>query len=263
MKEIIAALMIAAIAAAQPAGRFGKLTVIGDSIASGYGLEDYVSGNDYSAPLSFANLLGAEASEYENFAVDGKRSDELLELVSAPDAGLKKSLENADEVIISIGGNDILKPMFNAVKVSALTDTKIIRAILNHNFTPDMITEYSNRILEAALSAAETVDMNKTAENIRSMVERIEQINPDTQIILLTVYNPFAGNALMKAASDVAEQQLSRLNSSIAALKSDKVKIIDVHDAFKGHEAEFTNINKLDIHPSAEGHQKIYELLTE
>lgn len=65
----------------------------------------------------------------------------------------------------------------------------------------------------------------------------------------------------MRAASEVAEQKLPLLNGGIEALENDKTMIVDVYKAFKGHESEYTNINKLDIHPSAAGHQIIYNLI--
>lgn len=250
-----------AISAAAAKNEIGNLMVLGDSIASGYGLAGYESGDDYSAEGSFANMLGKSARSYENFAVDGMRSDELLSLLETPTEELRKALESSDTVIVSIGGNDILKPMLNAIRSQALTDTRIIHAILNRDFTPDMITEYSNKILQAAISAAEAVDIDKTVSNIAAITERIRAASPETKLILLTVYDPFMGNVLMRAASEVAEQKLPLLNGGIEALENDKTMIVDVYKAFKGHESEYTNINKLDIHPSAAGHQIIYNLI--
>ena len=66
MRKIMLALIIVMGMLMPAAGAFGEgvsyksLTVLGDSIASGYGLSEYTSGNNYSAPLSFGNMLGAE-----------------------------------------------------------------------------------------------------------------------------------------------------------------------------------------------------------
>ncbi|MFR0871749.1 MAG: SGNH/GDSL hydrolase family protein [Oscillospiraceae bacterium] len=112
MKRILSIIMAAAVAAActVTAGAEGsELVVLGDSITSGYGLDGYVSGDNYSAAGSFANMLGADFGGYENFAVDGRTSGELL--TALEDADIAAALAGADTVVISIGGNDFLQPM--------------------------------------------------------------------------------------------------------------------------------------------------------
>lgn len=230
----------------------GNLTVIGDSIASGYGLPGYVSGDDYSAHGSFGSILSAECEDYANFAVDGRKSSELLAALSSGE--IADSIAAADNVVVSIGGNDFLKPLFSAVKKEAITDTSIIQAILDGTFKSEMISEYTNRIMTAALSAAENVDTAAIVDNIRRITERVHELNPTAKIVLLTVYNPFNGNVLLSAAGSVADEKLTELNGGIEGLESDYVAIADIYTAFRGKEAQTTNINKLDIHPNAEGH---------
>lgn len=237
------------------------LTVLGDSIASGYGLAEYKSGNNYSAPLSFGNMLGAEFDSYLNFAVDGRTSRQLLDALKAPNEALAEAVSGADVIVISIGGNDFLKPMLSAVKSAAVGDYELIAAIFKGEFRPEMLGEYTQRILNAALEAAKKVDAEQTADNIGRCVKLIEKLNPNAEIILMTVYDPFSGNTLLKAASDAAHERLSILNAGIMALESDNVKVIDVYGAFDGRAGEYTNINRLDIHPNTEGHYRIYELL--
>lgn len=262
---ICAAVFLTSISGGRSSAAFGSTTVLGDSIASGYGLADYVPGNDYSALDSSGGLLGAECERYENFAVDGRTSEELLAALSEGAGGagnaLERSVAQAQNVIVSIGGNDFLQPMLSAVKDRALTDADFFGSILDGSFKPEMIAGYSDGILRAALSAAEEVDAGKTAERIGEIVKRISEINPRARIFLLTVYNPFAGNTIMKAASDVADEKLSELNAHILALQSESVVVADVFGAFSGNEAAYTNIGRLDIHPNSAGHYKIYELL--
>ncbi|MCM1165762.1 MAG: SGNH/GDSL hydrolase family protein [Lachnospiraceae bacterium] len=262
-KLLIGAAMLLTMLSGSAPKKYGSLTVVGDSIASGYGLSEYVSGNNYSALDSFGSLLGAESAHYENFAADGRRSDELLSVLSDDSAPLTRSASEADSVIISIGGNDFLKPMLDAIKTQALTDTDFFLSILEGDISANGISEYSNGILQSALTAARAVDVNATVGNIRRITERIKTLNPAAQIVLLTVYNPFSGNVLLTAASEAAEEKLSELNGGIKALADDTIVIADVYGAFKGHEAGYTNINRLDIHPSSAGHHKIYETLSE
>lgn len=262
LKEILTAITaLSLIAVPYKDGCPGKTVVLGDSIASGYGLPDYVAGDNYSAPLSFGNLIADKCGEYKNYAVDGRTSAELLELFSRPAGEMADSVAAADTVIISIGGNDFLKPMINAVKTAALTDSELIGSILNGEFSPSKLTGYSDRVMKAALSAASSVDVEKTVSNIKEITEKISRANPKAEIVLLTVYDPFAGSALLKAAAEVAEERLGVLNSGIKALAGKNIRVADVYTAFRGHEGEYTNIGRLDIHPSAEGHYAISRLI--
>lgn len=265
MKKILicAAIFLAAVSGNGTEKKLGSVTVIGDSIASGYGLTEYVSGNNYSAIDSFGNLLGAESGHYENYAVDGRRSDELFSAISDENSPLTRSVSEADNVVISIGGNDFLKPMLDAIKTSALTDTDFFLSILEGDISAGRISEYSNGILQSALTAARNVDVEGSVSNIRKITDKISALNPDAKIIVLTVYNPFAGNVLLTAASEAAEEKLSELNDGIKSLEGGNILVADIYEVFKGHESGYTNIGRLDIHPSSAGHYKIYEALSE
>ncbi len=238
-----------------------NLVVLGDSIASGYGLAEYTAGNNYSAPLSFGNLLGAEYENYRNYAVDGRTSEQLLYALEEPADDMAAALGKADRVVISIGGNDFLKPMISAVKSAALGDYELLNAIINGELKAEMIGGYTNTVLNAALDAAKNVDVGVIADNIAKSAARVRELNPKAEIVVLTVYDPFSGNVLLSAASDIAYERLHELNGRISEIEG--ITIADVYSAFDGSAGELTNINRLDIHPNSEGHYKIYELLEE
>lgn len=238
-----------------------SLVVLGDSIASGYGLAEYTAGNNYSAPLSFGNLLGAEYESYRNYAVDGRTSEQLMYALENPTDDMAAALAAADRVIISIGGNDFLKPMLSAVKSAAISDYELLGAILSGEFKAEMLGDYTNTVLNAALEAAKKVDVNVIADNIEKCAAVIRRLNPNAEIVVLTVYDPFSGNVLLSAASDIAYERLHELNGRISNIEG--ITAVDVYSAFDGSAGELTNINKLDIHPNSEGHYKIYELLEE
>lgn len=243
--------------------RFGNVTVLGDSIASGYGLPEYTDGNNYSAPLSWGNMLGADCLRCENFAEDGLTSEELLHALEQPSEALGNSLRFADCVIISIGGNDFLGKMMEAVKISALSDTDMLSALLDGEFRAEMLGEFTDRILKSVTAAMRNADVDRTISNIQKSTDLISRINPDAEVVLLTIYNPFSEHILLSGISDAAESVLSELNGKISAIagNSPKIKIADIHAAFANNASQFTNINRLDIHPSEAGHERIYEVL--
>lgn len=240
---------------------FGSVTVLGDSIASGYGLPEYIDGNNYSSPFSWGNLLAQECGFYENYAVDGLTTEGLYELLSKPSRSMQKSLERADCVIISIGGNDFLGQMKDAAMMSAISDEELLSALINGTLDGQTVVGYTDRILKNVTAAIEKVDIDKTISNIENSIRLINEVNPSAEIILFTIYNPFAEHILLSGISDRVDGVLVQLNSRISDLSKrfDNVRIADVYSALSDNVSEFTNINRFDIHPSESGHNRIYE----
>lgn len=265
MKKIFSLLTAAAVSAAlalsASAADFGRVTVMGDSIATGYGLDGYTAGDNYSAPVSFSSLIKNNDSEsVVNLAVDGRTSAALLEAVRGEWAG-SDDLLNCDSVIISIGGNDFLMPMVTAIQEALVQDSELISQILSEDgdfseFEPSLLFE---RYSEAVIEAAQNVDIAQTKANLEAIVAEIKAANPDCKIYVLTVYDPFEGNEEMEEIYLLAEDKLSGLNGAVWSLEG--VTVVDVYSAFKGHAAEYTNITEADIHPNSAGHGVIYSLL--
>lgn len=111
LTAIITAAAVAVFSGISARAQGGGLVVLGDSIATGYGLDGYSAGDNSSAQGSFANRLGALYPEYDNFARDGLTTEGLLSMTE--DGSLSEALSGADTVVLSIGGNDLLMPMHN------------------------------------------------------------------------------------------------------------------------------------------------------
>lgn len=270
MKKMISAACAAALAltaasyAVSAESYDGKLAVLGDSITSGYGLDGYVSGDNTSAADSFSNKLAADFSEYVNLAVDGRTSEELLEALDS-DENVSAAVENAAAVVISIGGNDFLTPMMTAAQTALMSDPDIMQGIMDGTVTvAEAMESNMDMINESVVSAAKQVDVQLTVDNIGSIVDKVTEISPDSEIYLLTVYNPFEGVDDMEKYSEAAESILPVLNSGISDIaEQDNVHLIDAYTAFKGHALEYTNIASVDIHPNKAGHEIIYDLICE
>lgn len=132
-----AAISVSALGAAAAEGE--NLVVLGDSIATGYGLEGYVSGDNASAAGSFANRLSAYYTGYENLAVDGRTSAQLLAALSEEETA--SALENADDIVISIGGNDLLQPLITGMQMSLMSDPEFMQGITDGTLTEEDIAE--------------------------------------------------------------------------------------------------------------------------
>lgn len=242
-----------------------SLLVMGDSITTGYGLEGYASGDNTSAADSFANRLSADYSDYINLAVDGRTSALLLEALSEEET--VSAAENADDVVISIGGNDFLMPMVTAIQMSIMSDPEVMQSIMDGSMTQEDFLEKAKEIdIEGAVTnAVNNVDISLTEENICGILDKIYEVNPDVNVYILTVYDPFEDIEGMEAYSDMSETLLPQLNEAIgnAAAEHETAYVIDVYSAFKGHALEYTNISEMDIHPNKAGHDVIYDLLND
>ena len=111
MKKIISAALSAIMvlssigtvsAYAEKYGDGDNIVVLGDSIASGYGLD----AKEYSYAQIVADYMDANL---ENYAVAGATTEETLAAVRSFDAEKKAQLAEADVVILSVGANDIIE----------------------------------------------------------------------------------------------------------------------------------------------------------
>ncbi len=240
----------------------GALVVLGDSIATGYGLPGYKPGDNTSAKDSFGNRLGAQSKDYANFAVDGRTSAELL--AAMDNADITEKIKTADNVVISIGGNDFLVPLSLALMEAVTKDEELMGLFMGDNANP---SEADVKLLQEKLEpvmrdALNSVDVNKTFDNLDGIFRKIKTLNPDCTIVTFTVYNPFEGNKDMAFFDENAKTLLDKLNAKIyAAAGLNGVKVVDIFTAFKGNAAKYTNISSMDVHPSKDGHALYYEKL--
>ncbi len=267
MKRTLSIIIAAAVAAActVTAGAEDKqLVVLGDSITSGYGLESYVSGDNYSAASSFANMLGGDFGGYENYAVDGRTSGELL--TALDDADTAVALAGADTVVISIGGNDFLQPMIGAIQNAVMSDPDLLSALQGGetSLDEDNYMQIMTQMMTVMLDAVDSVDVPAIGDNISGILDGISELNSECQVILLTVYDPFEGVEGMEMLDVAAREKLGELNAEISdEANAHGAEVADVHSAFEGHALDYTNIASMDIHPNKAGHSVIYSLLSD
>ncbi len=241
-----------------------NLVVLGDSIATGYGLPGYKAGDNSSAKDSFGNRLGAHFKDYANFAVDGRTSAELLAAMDGAD--ITEKIKTADNVVISIGGNDFLVPLATALMEAVTKDEELMGMFMGENAAPSdadlrLLQEKLEPVMQKAL---DSVDVNKSFDNLDGIFRKIKTLNPDCETAVFTVYNPFEGNKDMSFFDENAKTLLDKLNTKIyAAAGLNGVKVVDIFTAFKGNPAKYTNIAKMDVHPSKDGHAMYYDKLVQ
>lgn len=232
---------------------------LGDSIAAGYGLDGYTSTDNYSCMESYANTLknrytdeldGLCTHNMQNFAVSGATSSDLLKLLNS--GTIDDALADADAVVVSIGGNDLLHIMFNMLGNFGITA---------ENHTIDT-SEFDLFGAAASLLSMES-DIDEALAGFEVNIQEISTVlneKTDGVIYVQTLYNPLETFSDIQAVADFSNEKLDRFNEIVKA-GSYGYKVIDVAADFEGRCAELTRISKLDIHPNEKGHAEIAEII--
>ena len=198
-----------------------KIVVLGDSIASGYGLSE--SDHNYSELL--ADYYGGSVS---NFAHAGDTTKDLLALLKSPSGDMKKALEEADDVVISIGGNDMMRYAIPALLTFCEKNNLLVEGATAAQFESASLSDVMNSLDKEALRAyaadsGNLMALNREVNKIRAnltmttdnpnkknyqciiekniiadsegtgivaAVTEIKNINPDAEIIVQSIYNP-------------------------------------------------------------------------
>lgn len=219
MKKIISALLSAALvvssasaisASAESYGDGKKLVVLGDSIAAGYGLTE----KEYNYGQLCADYLGGSV---ENYAVSGDETDDLLNVIGNFSAEQNTALSDADIVIISIGGNDLMQGFAKEFlkyavtkgllteKYSELTEESIdamdkinLLSLLDGVIDEDKLKAlaksdpltFGTKLNQMGNTVNEDITKAVIIPTIQQIVDTIKAKNPDARIIVQTIYNP-------------------------------------------------------------------------
>ncbi|MCR4889230.1 MAG: hypothetical protein K5979_08660, partial [Ruminococcus sp.] len=193
------------------------IVIFGDSIASGYGLAE----SEYDYGELMADYYGVKVS---NFAHAGDSTTDLLKLIETPSDDMTAAIKNSENVVISIGGNDIihyaskrlltvcanakvLKSGYTAADIPETPTISDVMSMIDETALSEFASSTRNQIalnteiqrLKADLSLTEATDESKKYEhyieksiipNIEKAVSDIKAINPDVTVVVQTIYNP-------------------------------------------------------------------------
>lgn len=224
-----------------------QILFLGDSIAAGYGLEGY-SAEDKSQCASYANILSevfesglpdAAMFDSQNAAKDGRTSGELLEQLRS--GTLDRTLVQADAVVVSIGGNDLLGTFLELFEEEDSWEN-----VLNK------LVSFESKLDE---------DLKGFEENMPLIAEELSA-RTNAKIFVQTLYNPLE-STFLPLLNDLSAKKINKLNNTIVETceNTGAYVVCDVASAFAGRSEELTNINSYDIHPNAAGHMEIAKVL--
>lgn len=248
------------------AAQQNNFLVFGDSIANGN------NGTTLEFPLIAHDAVnfGNNNIEYANLAQNGLTSSEILEVIkngytseSAPDLS-KKLLADADTIIISAGANDYLRELMKVFS-EYLDEGDDISTM-----SKEKLEVIKNRIKADQLNAASKISQIRAVtdsayKEVKNIVTELHNANPDADIYLLDLYNPF------ETASEYDQNIGTMMNSMAYAIIDtynaklsmiDNATLVPVADAFKGHTKDYLGLDARDVHPNNAGQVKIASLLT-
>jgi len=310
---LLLALLIMSVLPVSAAPSKGIL-VMGDSIATGYGLNGYKGARPGEAADSFGAKLAAEyglvyGHSYYNFAVDGMTSAELAAALEsgkswkmhkdnatlgtseyqysqyavADSSAAQTALKNCDTIVISIGGNDLLRPMFEiifeyieansallktlGIDASAMagSDAASIPSMLSGPAASAMMTALTTLFTSEASVAKFTENAAQFAGNLAAITDAIYKANPKADVYFLCLYNPFDGIEMFKPMAELTETFITQLSDAVTAHAAVMAKAgrsftpVYVKEAFAGKAMTMTNMLAYDIHPNAAGHAAMFE----
>lgn len=272
--------MMPAIAYANEDGAESYLA-LGDSISSGYGLDDK---DTQSFVNIFAKTNGFEADD--SLTHEGLTSSDLLNMIANGEAPAK--IAEADVISITIGGNDILEALYgylansynNAYPDSGLTAADVQTILVGNDL------EKKNALIEFAVIAVEdfpesneaSLALQSFSANFSKIITSIKGANPDVRILVSNLYNPYAFIAKQLVGTDYQEMAnamsaafdtgASALGAAIGAgSMTGNYIVADTYNAFDSATENPCNASvtvvsaaplvvdfNLDFHPNAYGH---------
>jgi lysophospholipase L1-like esterase len=199
-----------------------KLTVVsaGDSLTEGVGDSTGQGGYLPYLKKTLEKDEGISEVDFYNFGVKGNRTTQLLKRLQSNE--VKKAVEKADIVIITIGGNDIMK-------------------VVKENISNLQISTFNK-------------EKKVYIQHLTQIFDTIHQDNPEVSIVLVGLYNPF-----MKWFADVDE--LNEIvadwnkSSQMVVANYDHAYFVEIEDIFD-HSSD--NLFYIDnFHPNDKGYELI------
>lgn len=234
-----------------------RFVFLGDSITRGYGLD---SPETERFSETFTKNSGIDGSV--NYAVDGAIALNLLSKIRVPQ--VKKDIEKASHVSITIGGNDLMAVGTNLVCGALGLDPEttpiqdVIMPLLNAS-KREQVTEY---VTNGAGKTELALAVANYKNTLRQIISEIHKTNPSCVIYIQTIYNPVYESTIASSAAGVLDLVTLKYNEAIKQIAAEdpkmNVNVIDIYSVFYARKSEkLTRINVFDIHPNKKGHDVI------
>lgn len=177
------------------------LVALGDSLTEGIGDETDRGGYVPLVAEAVKQKYELTSVQQDNYGVSGERSDQILKRVKK-DTKLRNSLESADLVTLTVGGNDL----FQAFQKN--------------------LNAKSAKSFDSAIK--------KYGKNVTKILTELRELNPEAPIYLVGIYNPYYLNFPEIEAMQTVIDNWNDQTESLAK-KTDDCFFIPINDLlYKG-----------------------------
>ncbi|RCX23386.1 lysophospholipase L1-like esterase [Fontibacillus phaseoli] len=203
------------------------VTVIGDSLAKGTG--DDMGSGFAKRTVELLTKQGASSKLINNLGINGLTTKELLPMLDQH--GVQYSLGQAGIILLSIGANDLFdgeEPLETRTELPTEAE------------------------LEQSVKSA--------SDNLIKILDKIRNINPQAQLVYVSLYNPFSD---MKELKETGDQAVARWNG-IAAEAMASIEgglIVPTFDLFTLQAGRYLSGDH--FHPNATGYQAIADRIVQ
>lgn len=246
---------------------------LGDSISSGYGLEE--------ASLGFPHLVARDNGlELTNLAQVGETSASLLDKLNTPQVA--EAVAQAEVITITVGGNDVVNALYdylaeehNQLDPDDPTSEEAVKtAVMGGDVAALSFAIGVGPDFPASQQAAQALEAFE--DNLTQIVTQIYAANGDVRLVVVEQYDPygylvkslsqnplFAGPA--QSMSQAFRAGVTELDETVDRLGQQLgYSVAEVYDAFDQAQENPCNAAlsgkmglNLDFHPNAYGHTLI------
>ena len=257
--------------------------VLGDSISTGYGLAQ--------GQQSFVEQV-AQARDYTvvSHAVDGFTAPDILAQFES--GQLDGDIRAADFITITVGGNDMMDPMYretaalyNQGSKNPIAPEDIADFIMNSDasFTDKMIMiscaltvlegSEEDELLPFLESESFLTALADFEENLYDVMAYIRKLNPVAHVVVTTQYHPYRAFRDYEGFEEMAEIMDKEVSACAEKLRDTVIAgaeehgylVADVYTAFDQSGQNLCNASvmpqNLDFHPNAAGHTVIAQTI--
>ncbi|GAE46269.1 SGNH/GDSL hydrolase family protein [Mesobacillus boroniphilus] len=206
------------------------IVAAGDSLTQGVGDSTNTGGYIPYLAEQLENEKTIKNANFENFGVRGNRTAQLLKRLK--NKNIQSSIEEADLIILTIGGNDLMK-------------------VVKENFSSLKINHFKT-------------EQKLFTEQLQEIFFSIRNQNQEAPIVLVGLYNPFYNwFADVKEMNQIVDEWNGQ---SLTIVEQDgNSYFVDIHDIFLNNEENLLYTDY--FHPNDRGYQliadRIYEILDE
>lgn len=256
---LVASLAIPASAAKQPE----FMLALGDSITTGYGLDNYVgAGNEYDC-VSYANqvaeALGLVAKEsYINKAVNGATSSDLVKLLPE----IERYIGYADLIVVTVGIYDLMEIVPVIASILAGKSVTSLEGAINV-FSAATLAQFAALENNTSYQTKIKNFITKYEKNLSDFAAYVKALSPSARVIFLEQYNPVYNVSGFGDFGTYADGLFATLNDSVKKICAENgFETLDVPSVINENAASLTNMLNYDVHLNADGHTQVARLLT-